>query len=133
MEKGKLFPDMSIPGCSFTMKPESLFWRLCFFCKKIKVHLQTPNTPEWRCAIYLESVCLSAAAVWALGHFSNKGNHQPETSVLRTLESETSRPVAMSTGCLCSDCSQMSSLDTRGQSWTVSVDQSQHSNQLRTA
>lgn len=43
------------------------------------------------------------------------------------LESETSRPIAVSTSCLCSDGSQMSTLDTRGPCRTVSLDQSQHS------
>lgn len=59
-------------------------------------------------------VYLSAAAIWVPTHFSNKGTGWSETSVLTTLESGTSRPVAVSASCLCSDCSQMSALDTRG-------------------
>ena len=32
--KSKLSPETSVPGCSLAGTLESLFWRLCFFCKK---------------------------------------------------------------------------------------------------
>lgn len=58
----------------------------------------------------------------AISARKDKVNPRP----LMTLGPETGGTVAVSACCLCSDGSQVSTLDTRGPCWTESLDQGQH-------
>lgn len=83
---------MSIPGRSFAMKRESLFWRLCFFKKKKRERLQLTNKQTKKNSHlrgdgpFIFCVYLSPAAVWVPCHFGSEGHGQLETSMLMTPE-----------------------------------------------